>query len=284
MQNFDSWSEDELYSRLGNPKTEHIRTASGKPLSDHFPKYVVQPLSFVDCSFSYLRESIRIIDFGISFHVDNPPTFLGTPPSFLAPEAWFEKAAGKSTDLWALGCTLYTIRSGMILVQLCWGGTPIEAISEISEFLGPLPDRWDRLWFDDFGNPKPREEFPDHEELGPWTIEAERDTQNLHDLVAFVKDEYHGPVARAEDHIEREKLPIEMEIEARGGKVIHPPQKPEQVMDPKEIDSFADLLGMVLTWEPDRRASAEEVAKHPWFEGGFPEAETAEGAPPLFQS
>ena len=283
MANFDSWSEDELYSRLGKPKTETIRTASGKPISDHFPKYVVQPLSFVDCSFAYLRDSIRIIDFGISFHVETPPGSLGTPPSFVAPETWFEMAAGKSTDLWALGCTLYTLRSGMILVQLCWGGTPIEVISEICEFLGPLPERWDGLWFDECGRPKPREAFDDHEELGPWNIEAEQETQNLQDLAAFIKDEYHGPV-RAEDNVEREKLPIELEIEARGGKVLHPPEKLKQKMSPDEVESFAELLGMVLTWEPDERASAEEVAKHSWFDGGFQEARTAEGAPPLFQS
>ena len=244
---------------------------------------MVQPLSFVGSSFPYLRDSIRVIDFGISFYVEHPPEFLGTPPSFVAPETWFEMAAGKSTDLWALGCTLYTLRSGTNLPQLCWGGTPIEAISEICDFLGPLPERWDRLWFDERDIAKPRESFEDPEELGPWTIETERDTQNLQDLAAFIKDEYHGP-ARPEDSVEREKLPIELEIEAKGGKVIHPPQKPKQKMSPEEVESFAELLGMVLTWEPDKRASAEEVVKHPWFEGGFPEAETAEGAPPLFQS
>ena len=283
MQNFDSWSEDELYSFLGKPKTEAIRTASGKPLSDRFPKSVVQPLSFVDCSAQYLRDSIRVIDFGISFQIDKFHGPLGTPPSFVAPEVWFDGAADKNTDLWALGCTLYTLRSGMVLVQLCWGGTPVEAISEICEFLGPLPERWDRLWFDDSGMTKPREEYDDHEKPGPWTIEAERDTQNLQDLAAFIKDEYHGPV-RAEDNVEREKLPIELEIEAKGGKVIHPPQKPKQKMSPEEAESFADLLGMVLTWEPDQRAPAEKVTNHPWFDGGFLEAQTAEGAPPLFQS
>ena len=283
VHNFDSWSEDELYSRLGAPKTEDVRTASGEPTSDHIPRYVVQPLSFIDSSLSYLRDSIRIIDFGISFFVENPPGFLGTPPSFVAPETWFEMAAGKSTDLWALGCTLYTLRSGMNLLQLCWGGTPTEAISEICEFLGPLPERWDRLWFNESGVPEPRENFSDDEEPGPWTIEAEQDTQNIHDLTAFIKDEYHGP-KRTEDDVELEKLPIELEIEARGGIVIHPPQKPKQKMSPDEVESFADLLGRVLAWEPDARASAEEVAKHPWFDGRFQEAQTAEGAPPLFQS
>ena len=74
-----------------------------------------------------------------------------------------------------------------------------------------------------------------------------------------------------------------LEIEAKGGKVIHPPQKLKQMVSPGGLESSADLHGMILTWEPDQRASAEEMAKHPWFDGSFPEAPTAEGAPPLLQ-
>lgn len=92
--------------------------------------------------------------------MDNPPADLSTPRSFTAPEAWFEMAAGKYTDLWALGCTLYTLRSGEVLVQLVWGGAPPEVIGKIREFLGPLPERWDRLWFDEMGMPKPKDALP----------------------------------------------------------------------------------------------------------------------------
>ena len=284
VHNFDSWSEDELYSHLGKPETETIRTASGKPVSDHAPSYVVQPLSFLKSDPTRLQDSVRLIDFGISFFVHDPPEFLGTPPSFVAPETWFEMAADKNTDLWALGCTLYTLRSGLTLVQLYWGGTPLEAVSEIASFLGPLPERWDRLYFDEEGMPQPRDKYHGPEEPPRWTDELDdKPTRNLHAVAAFIKDEYHGP-ARAEDKVEREKLPIELEIEAEGGRVTYPPETPKQNMSPDEIDSFADLLAKVLTWEPSERASAQDLSDHAWFEGGFLDAMAAGDAPSLFQS
>lgn len=283
LANFDSWSEDELYERIGRPKTEAIRTASGNVVPDSAPRYVVQPASFTDGGSRWIRDTIRIIDFGIAFFVDEPPKDLGTPPSFTAPEAWFEMAAGKSTDLWALGCTLYTLRSGATLIQLYWGGTPVEVIGEICSFLGPLPERWDRLWFDEEGMPKPRDETSGEDTPPSWTREEAEETQNVYDLTAHITDEYHGPV-RAEDQIEREKLPIELEIEAEGGRVIFPTEKPKQKISADEAASFADLLDKVLRWEPAERVSAEDLVRHPWFRGDFPDAQTADNAPPLFQS
>ena len=72
MHNFDSSSKDELYSHSRNLKTEAILTSSGKPLSDPFPKYVVQLLSFLNCFTSYPQAFIRIIGFGISVYFDKP--------------------------------------------------------------------------------------------------------------------------------------------------------------------------------------------------------------------
>ena len=191
--------------------------------------------------------------------------------------------AGKSTDLWALGCTLYTLRSGVTLIQLFWGGTPLEVVSEICSFLGALPERWNRLWFDEEGMPQPREGVAGDESPPQWCSKAEERTQSLHDLVMHITDEYHGP-SRAVDSVEREKLPIELEIEAKGGKVMYPPEKPKQSISSAEAASFADLLGNVLRWEPAERASAEILAKHPWFRTDIPDAQTAEDAPGLFQS
>lgn len=185
--------------------------------------------------------------------------------------------------LWALGCTLYTLRSGVTLIQLFWGGTPLEVIGEMCSFLGPLPERWDRLWFDEEGMPQAREETAGDESPPQWCSRGEEQTQSLQDLVMHITDEYHGP-ARAIDDVEREKLPIELEIEAKGGKVMYPPEKPKQPISSAEAASFADLLGNVLRWEPAERASAEISAKHPWFRTDFPDAQTAEDAPSLFQS
>ena len=125
----------------------------------------------MDDNSHWLKHSIRVIDFGISFFLDEPPAFLGTPPSFVAPEKLFEDTAGISTDPWALGCTIYTLRSLMTLVRFTWGGSPFEVIGETSSFLEAPPERWNRLWIDDEGIARPREELEDCDELPAWTSE-----------------------------------------------------------------------------------------------------------------
>ncbi|KAL8951232.1 MAG: hypothetical protein Q9222_002777 [Ikaeria aurantiellina] len=256
LEGFDSLSEDQLYLHLGKPRIENIRTESGKEVPATAPKYVVQPLSFLSIGTDWLRKSIRIIDFGIAFFRNDPPSDLGTPPSFTAPEAWLEMAAGESTDLWAMGCTLYSLRAAQTLIQLTWGGTPLEVVGEMISLLGPLPDRWDRLCFDEYGMPKERTNMTGDDTFPSWT----------------------------KDTVERKKLPMELEIEANGGRVIFPHQKPKQKISLEEASDLADLLGKVLKWEPTERASAQALTDHPWFNGNYPDVQPAKNAPGLFQS
>jgi len=217
------------------PRTEEIQTVSDQSGPEPAPRYVVQPASFTGGGSQWLRDNNSIIDFGISFLADDTPKDLGIPPRFTAPEAWFEMAAGKITDLWALGCTLYTLRSGVTLIQLFWGGTSLEVISGTCSFLGPLQERWDLLWFDEEGMPQSLEEMAGNESSPQWCNGVEEQPQSLQDLVMHITDEYHG-LARAIDNVEREKLPIELEIEAKGGKVMYSPEKPKQ-----PISSARDL-------------------------------------------
>ena len=100
LHNFDAWSEEELYLRLGKPRTEAIQTVLGQTVPESAPLYVVQSASFTNGGSQWLRDNIRIIDFGISFFADDPPKDLRTPSSFTAPEAWFEMATGKALGSW----------------------------------------------------------------------------------------------------------------------------------------------------------------------------------------
>ena len=120
-------------------------------------------------------------------------------------------------------------------------------------------------------------------EPGGWTNGERTETQTLQSVTAHMTDEYHGPI-RDEDLVERKKLPYELEMEARGHKITYPAVKPKQKLSPDEANSFADLLGKVLTWEPSERTSAEDLIGHPWFSTDFPDVPTAEDAPALFQS
>ncbi len=75
--------------------------------------------------------------------------------------------------------------------------------------------------------PKPREDFSGDEPPTPWRSQEEEQTETVQSVAESISDEYHGP-PRPEDNVERTKLPIELEIEAEGGKVVYPPGKPTQ--------------------------------------------------------
>ena len=246
------------------------------------PRYIVKQATFHDLGPALLKDSIRLIDFGIAFFVDSPPEDLGTPPSFTAPEVWFEGAAGRSTDLWALGCAIYTVRSNATMIETTWGGTPLECVSGMVELLGAPPKRWDCLYFDDDDIPKPRNEIPEGEDIPPWT-DGEAIRLPLSELAANVADEYHGP-PRPKDSIPRPKGPYELEMEAKGRFIMWPEVKPNVEISTEEAELFGDLLGKLIKWEPDERTSTEQLLEHPWFVTKLKDAKTAADAPPLFQS
>lgn len=249
------------------------------------PRYIVKPVAFHIVRSELLKDSIRLIDFGIAFFVDNPPTDLGTPPSFTAPEVWFQRAAGKSTDLWALGCAIYTVRSNATMIETTWGGTPLECVGGMVELLGVPPKKWECLYFDNEGNPKSREEIPKDEDIPPWidAKDGEAIRLPLSELAANVADEYHGP-PRPKDNTPRPKGPYELEMEAQGRCIMWPEVKPNVEISSEEAELLGDLLGRLIKWEPDERTSAEVLLEHPWFVTEFEDARSASDAPSLFQS
>jgi serine/threonine-protein kinase SRPK3 len=58
-----------------------------------------------------------IIDFGVAFHQDQSSPDIGTPKIYCAPEFLFDHARSVSSDIWALGCTLFEIRTGASLFR-----------------------------------------------------------------------------------------------------------------------------------------------------------------------
>ena len=229
-----------------------------------------------------LTGNIRLIDFGISYFADKAPSHLGTPPGFAAPEIFFEQAVGQSTDLWALGCTIYTIRSNAALFEIRWGGLPEECIGAVVEVLGPPPPKWNDLYFDEDGKPKPRGGASEGEEVPSWANYVP-DRISLSEIAANIAEEYHGPPREEDDRLS-EKLPTELKIEAEGCTFVRPKEKPTIAISKEEAEKLEDLLQKVIRWDPKERPSAQELLAHEWFLGDFEDRKTAEGAPDLFQS
>lgn len=226
-----------------------------------------------------------MIDFGESFFADKPPEVLGTPPQYCSPSDWFERTPNKGSDLWALGCTLFNLRSGgMDLVETFFGASSVRCIREIQDFLGPLPERWDRLYFNEYDQPASRDELTperrailEEERLEPWSKKPPRD--DLCKLTSSLKDEYHGP-----------PRPEDVEPAQEDDSPLNPDDSLNEFLRPmigipaEEADCLSDLLVGLLRYEPTERSAAETLIDHPWFTRAFPENEAAADAPPLFQS
>jgi 5'-AMP-activated protein kinase catalytic alpha subunit len=60
------------------------------------------------------RQNVRIIDFGLSFSLDSPPTSRGGTPSYLAPEVVTDVSYGIAVDIWSTGVILYTLIAGRL--------------------------------------------------------------------------------------------------------------------------------------------------------------------------
>lgn len=179
LTNLDSWTDEEVYERLGQPYKNAVHTLSGKDPEPSAPTYVVEPIS--DIQAQYVTESILIIDFGQSFFLDSPPSDgVGTPWSYRAPEAIFDLKASVHSDVWALACTIFEIRSGEALFEVFFSDRD-DASLQIVQILGKLPERWWNAWdrrltyFEEDGNLKQK-----------W--KNDRPLASLHPLIDQIKD------------------------------------------------------------------------------------------------
>ncbi|TEY63224.1 hypothetical protein BOTCAL_0157g00070 [Botryotinia calthae] len=148
LANIDEWTEEQIYERLGVPQKEQIIYASSKlPVSDSsFPDYTVAAINMNEVNPKWIANDIMIIDFGIAFLQTAPSFGLGTPKSYCAPEFLFGRYRSVASDIWALGCTIFEIRTGSRLFK--YDGIPKrdEMLIATVRLLGALPESWWATW------------------------------------------------------------------------------------------------------------------------------------------
>ncbi|KAM0139787.1 hypothetical protein ACHAP3_002846 [Botrytis cinerea] len=148
LANIDEWTEEQIYERLGVPQKEQIIYASSKlPVSDSsFPDYTVAAINMKEVNPKWIANDIMIIDFGIAFLQTAPSFDLGTPKSYCAPEFLFGRYRSIASDIWALGCTIFEIRTGSRLFK--YDGIPKrdEMLIATVRLLGGFPEAWWTTW------------------------------------------------------------------------------------------------------------------------------------------
>ncbi|KAG4432460.1 hypothetical protein IFR05_012050 [Cadophora sp. M221] len=105
------------------------------------PDYLVYSVAWSDVDTRYISNESFLIDFGESFEISHPPDDLGLPGPYRSPELIVDKNAGFGSDIWALGCTLFEIRTGRELFGT-FDDDDNEYLDAFVQVLGRLPEPW----------------------------------------------------------------------------------------------------------------------------------------------
>ncbi|PVH85554.1 protein kinase [Cadophora sp. DSE1049] len=239
----DGWSQEEIYECLGQPRKDAIMTISGSAPGESALKYIVEPCSFPDLQF--LCGDILLVDFGCAFSSHKPPSNpddIGLTMSYAAPEVIFESNVSVYSDIWALGCVLFEIRSGRQLFGN-WIGSKDDVLRQLVQAFGKLPEPWWTAWetredyyFDDDGDPRKI-----------WVDGIVRASK-------FGLDEMIAEIGYAD---EEEDVP-----ENNSAEMLEPNRTN---IPAEEASHMNDLLRRILKWKPEERISVKEILSHSWL-------------------
>lgn len=210
------------------------------------PEYLVYPIDWLaimedpgkGVEFS---STLNVVDFGESYDVSSPPDSLGIPETYKSPEAILEDEFGMASDLWALGCTIFEIRTGRVLFS-CFNPNDVDNVFfKIVQLLGILPEPW---WSEGW---KARSTYfkTEADENGRFVVEEKiclgKEKSLLEAITRGVLYSRNQDAPYASDEI-----------------------------CPEEAELLADLLEKLLRYSPEERISAKEALDHPWFKYGEP--------------
>jgi serine/threonine-protein kinase SRPK3 len=227
----DQWSEDDLYSRIGEPKKVPVKRLDNGVCGPEVPTYCVPPaMIFVSCE-DVVQPHIIISDFGESFTTpdqksESDPPQLKTPVTLLPPEAFFHERLGPAVDVWTLGCTVYEILGERPLFE---GFMPDEddITAEMVSTLGMLPDQWWAAW------PKRGDFFTEDR---AWKLQTDR-----------VRTQISRPLRQRLYAMGRGREPETCEI------------------GPDEMAALEQLLRAMLTYLPSERVTSSAALTSSWM-------------------
>ncbi|KAL9129215.1 MAG: hypothetical protein Q9217_002284 [Psora testacea] len=238
LKGIDTWPTGTLYQQVGSPVRDEVFKSSGQKPDLSAPEYLVEPASFSRVDFEYISEQVLLIDLGEAFPELSPPANgVGTPISYCSPELILERKAGRTSDIWALACTIFEVRSGFPLFE-SFVGSSTEVLEEIVRILGMPPESSHSLWKKDGIT------ITDH---------ARWDGPALNERIRGIGIYDQEPSIHESDVTSLNHHTL---LEPPGGRVIG-----------DEANTLTDLLRRALDYIPEKRLSAEKVANHVWLGG-----------------
>ncbi|KAG6887611.1 hypothetical protein C0992_011541 [Termitomyces sp. T32_za158] len=225
IPNFHSWSVEEVYRHLGEPRKKLVKRTDGTPTTPAAPSYVVMPpdpLQLAGLIFDSNDWSIKITDFGESFlTVDTKKPSPNIPISVAAPEILFQDSIiSPKVDIWSLACLIYEVFSNHGLIESFFNDLD-EVMIEMVRTFGKLPERWWTEW-------ENRDQY--FEENGTFKLDSgdlsgEPRTVNLKERLENI---------RRRDEMGQKELS-------------------------GDLEALELVLGKMLRYEPEERISIDEV-------------------------
>lgn len=257
INGLDGLSEDDVIAIIGAPSTTKIVTASG---DDHdlptAPQYLVYPVNWdsitADASLSHLISGKAcIIDFGESYEISTPPAELGIPQAYCPPEYALEGKVGIASDLWALGCTLFEIRTGRKLFDT-FDDDLDEHLCKIAMVLGKFPEPW---WSETW-------------EQRRYYFENEADAENRVIEIQSSSNENAPDDGSIGALVMQKPEPRSLQEALAPGLFYENRPRPggiQRGISQEEINLFSDLLTRLLKYTPEERPAASTLLEHDWF-------------------
>ena len=147
LKDIDGLEKHEVYNLLGKPRRTKI-DQSNLASSGTFPKYSVVPIE-PETLRAFAIPIVAVVDFGESFLSDTPTESCGIPIRYAAPEVLFNTSISKASDVWALVCTLFEIRTRQNLFDPdVWDGGMTGLMSALEFLLDDLPEPYKTIWFE----------------------------------------------------------------------------------------------------------------------------------------
>ena len=240
LKGLDGQPLESIFKELGNPVKDSIFTFSGQKPDLSAPEYLVEPAIFSGIEVASISEQILIIDLGEAFQTQSPPSYgVGTPVSYCSPELILESKASKASDIWALACTIFELRSGFPLFE-SFTGSSKEVLEEMGRLLGPPPTSTHSLWR------KNEITVAQHAQINELALGEHVGRIGMDDHDVYLHDD---EATAPNNHTS-----------------LHEPLGRGITGD--EANDLTDMLRRALNYTPEKRLSAGEIANHPWLTNG----------------
>jgi serine/threonine protein kinase len=185
-----------------------------------------------------------------------PPDDLGTPGPYRSPELILEKAAGVGSDLWALGCTLFEIRTGRKLFDL-FDDDDDSYLDAMVQILGKMPEPW---WSTKWERRKKiyKDEVDDQGRAAAIT-EYVGNADEFRETIGVTRI-VHPSVAEGARSLQDKLAPGFWYLSSERG---HSDRHWD--ISEREKEVFAKLLSRLLEYDPNDRIGAKAAIDHEWF-------------------